>query len=296
MFVAGGYITTPGGGGDGRRARARRADSRDLPHRRGAQCRGSARPGALSARPRRRLHQADRDRRGAGDGQRARRARIQPRGDEGGLRRGEAARQLLHRPRPRRRGDQGGDPRRRADHRARELSRRRGHRAGQGAGACGSTWTSTTATGSRRSAPRRAGRPNICARIARPPTSSGGVSQRRCKAGAKLTFGTDAAVYPYGLGARQFAYMVRYGMTPMQAIQSATSEAARALGRAGQVGSIAPGAYGDLIAVRGDPLKRRDRARAGRRRDQGRETGRLVDPKGRGGPRLVWRKGLEWPR
>jgi imidazolonepropionase-like amidohydrolase len=74
------------------------------------------------------------------------------------------------------------------------------------------------------------------------------------KAGAKLTFGSDAGVYPYGLGARQFAYMVRYGMTPMQAIQSATSEAARALGKADQVGSIAPGAYGDFIAVRGDPL------------------------------------------
>ena len=75
------------------------------------------------------------------------------------------------------------------------------------------------------------------------------------KAGAKLTFGSDAGVYPYGLGARQFAYMVRYGMTPMHAIQSATSEAARALGKAGEVGSIAPGAYGDLVAVRGDPLK-----------------------------------------
>jgi imidazolonepropionase-like amidohydrolase len=74
------------------------------------------------------------------------------------------------------------------------------------------------------------------------------------KAGAKMTFGTDAGVYPYGLGARQFAYMVRYGMTPMQAIQAATSEAARALRMEGQVGSLAPGAYGDLAAVEGDPL------------------------------------------
>ncbi|NUT01573.1 MAG: amidohydrolase family protein, partial [Sphingomonas sp.] len=71
---------------------------------------------------------------------------------------------------------------------------------------------------------------------------------------AKLTFGTDAAVYPYGLGARQFAYMVRYGMTPMQAIRSATTEAARALGKEGEVGSLRPGAWGDLIAVRSDPL------------------------------------------
>jgi imidazolonepropionase-like amidohydrolase len=74
------------------------------------------------------------------------------------------------------------------------------------------------------------------------------------KAGAKMTFGTDAGVYAYGLGARQFAYMVRYGMTPLQAVQSATSEAAGALGKEGQVGTLAPGAWGDLIAVRGDPL------------------------------------------
>jgi imidazolonepropionase-like amidohydrolase len=74
------------------------------------------------------------------------------------------------------------------------------------------------------------------------------------KAGAKMTFGTDAGVYLYGLGARQFAYMVRYGMTPMQAIQSATSEAAKALRLDGKVGSLAQGAYGDLIAVKGDPL------------------------------------------
>jgi imidazolonepropionase-like amidohydrolase len=74
------------------------------------------------------------------------------------------------------------------------------------------------------------------------------------KAGAKLTFGTDAAVYPYGLGGRQFAYMVRYGMTPMQAIRSATTEAARALGKEGEVGSVRRGAWGDLVAVRADPL------------------------------------------
>ena len=74
------------------------------------------------------------------------------------------------------------------------------------------------------------------------------------KAGAKLSFGTDAAVYPYGLGGRQFSYMVRYGMSPLQAIQSATTEAARALGKEGQVGTLRPGAWGDLIAVSSDPL------------------------------------------
>lgn len=74
------------------------------------------------------------------------------------------------------------------------------------------------------------------------------------KAGAKLTFGSDAAVYPYGLGGRQFSYMVRYGMSPLQAIRSATTEAARALGKEGEVGTLRPGAWGDLIAVKGDPL------------------------------------------
>ncbi|HUE78899.1 MAG TPA: amidohydrolase family protein [Sphingomicrobium sp.] len=75
------------------------------------------------------------------------------------------------------------------------------------------------------------------------------------KAGARISFGTDAGVYPYGLGGRQFAYMVRHGMTPMQAIQAATSDAAQALGKAGEVGSLRPGTWGDLVAVRGDPLK-----------------------------------------
>jgi imidazolonepropionase-like amidohydrolase len=74
------------------------------------------------------------------------------------------------------------------------------------------------------------------------------------KAGAKLTYGTDAAVYPYQYAARQFAYMVRFGMTSMQALRSATSEAAKALRLDGKVGTLAPGAYGDLIAVKGDPL------------------------------------------
>ena len=76
------------------------------------------------------------------------------------------------------------------------------------------------------------------------------------KAGAKMTFGTDAAVYPYGLGGRQFAYMVRYGMTPMQAIRSATSEAALALGKPGEFGSLAVGRLGrPRRALAAIPLK-----------------------------------------
>ena len=79
--------------------------------------------------------------------------------------------------------------------------------------------------------------------------------RKAVKAGVKLSFGTDAGVYPYGLGARQFAYMVRYGMTPMQAIQSATTVAADLLRRKAEVGAISPGHFGDLIAVTGDPLQ-----------------------------------------
>jgi imidazolonepropionase-like amidohydrolase len=74
------------------------------------------------------------------------------------------------------------------------------------------------------------------------------------KLGIKIGFGTDSGVYPHGLNARQFAYMVRYGMTPMQAIQSATIEAARLLGKEAEVGSIAPDHFADLIAVKGNPL------------------------------------------
>jgi len=73
-------------------------------------------------------------------------------------------------------------------------------------------------------------------------------------AGVKIAFGTDAGVYPHGDNAKQFAYMVQYGQTPVQAIQSATSAAADLLGRSESVGSIAPGKFADLIAVDADPL------------------------------------------
>jgi imidazolonepropionase-like amidohydrolase len=78
--------------------------------------------------------------------------------------------------------------------------------------------------------------------------------QAAVKAGVKMIFGTDAGVYPNGYNARQFATMVKWGMTSMQAIQAATANAAEALGRSGDVGAIAVGRYGDLIAVAGDPL------------------------------------------
>lgn len=74
------------------------------------------------------------------------------------------------------------------------------------------------------------------------------------KAGVRMAFGTDAGVYPHGTNALQLAKEVEWGMTPVQAIRSATSDAAEAVGRSKDVGAIAVGRYGDLIAVAGDPL------------------------------------------
>jgi imidazolonepropionase-like amidohydrolase len=73
--------------------------------------------------------------------------------------------------------------------------------------------------------------------------------------GVKVAFGTDAAVYPHGLNAREFAVMVKLGLTPLQAIQAATINAADLLAWSDRVGSLEPGHYADLIAVEGDPLK-----------------------------------------
>lgn len=79
--------------------------------------------------------------------------------------------------------------------------------------------------------------------------------RKAVKAGVKMSFGTDAGVCPYDVAPRQFAFMVKYGMTPMQAIESATSSAADLLGHSDQIGSIKPGKFADLIAVSGDPLQ-----------------------------------------
>jgi imidazolonepropionase-like amidohydrolase len=72
--------------------------------------------------------------------------------------------------------------------------------------------------------------------------------------GIKLTMGTDAGVYRHGDNPKQLAYMVKYGMTPMQAIQAATEVGADALGLAKTVGQVAPGYSADIIAVPADPL------------------------------------------
>jgi len=79
--------------------------------------------------------------------------------------------------------------------------------------------------------------------------------QRAVRAGVKVAYGTDAGIFPHGFNARQFRHMVQWGLTPMQAIQSATLHAAELLGWMDSVGRIAPGWNADLIAVEGDPLK-----------------------------------------
>ena len=80
------------------------------------------------------------------------------------------------------------------------------------------------------------------------------VFRKAVKMGVNIAYGTDSGVYPHGDNAKQLPYMVKYGMTPMQAIQSATINAARLLGWESDVGAIAPGRFADMIAVDGDPL------------------------------------------
>jgi imidazolonepropionase-like amidohydrolase len=78
--------------------------------------------------------------------------------------------------------------------------------------------------------------------------------QKAVKAGVKIAFGTDAGVYPHGWNGKQFFYMVKYGLTPMQAIQSATINAADLLDWKDKTGSITKGKLADIIAVQGNPL------------------------------------------
>jgi imidazolonepropionase-like amidohydrolase len=77
---------------------------------------------------------------------------------------------------------------------------------------------------------------------------------RAFAAGVKVGFGTDAAVYPHGLNAHEFAVMVKLGLTPLQAIQAATVNDADLLGWSEKVGTIEPGKWADIVAVDGDPL------------------------------------------
>jgi imidazolonepropionase-like amidohydrolase len=80
-------------------------------------------------------------------------------------------------------------------------------------------------------------------------------TQKAMQAGVKIALGTDAAVYPHGLNAHELAVYVSLGMTPLQAIQSATINDADLLGWSAKVGAIEPGKWADMIAVDGDPLR-----------------------------------------
>jgi len=75
------------------------------------------------------------------------------------------------------------------------------------------------------------------------------------KSGVRIAFGTDSGIYPHGWNARQLAYQVRFGQTPLEAIRSATATAAELLRMDDQVGTLAAGSYADLVAVAGDPLQ-----------------------------------------
>ncbi len=79
--------------------------------------------------------------------------------------------------------------------------------------------------------------------------------QRAVRAGVAMVYGTDAGVYPHGNNARQFAKMVEWGLTPLQAIQAATVNAGDALGRSQDVGVLGIGRYADIVAVAGDPTR-----------------------------------------
>ena len=82
--------------------------------------------------------------------------------------------------------------------------------------------------------------------------------RRALEAGVRMSFGSDAGVYPHGDNARQFAHMLEWGMTPMQAIQAATVHAAELFGLDADVGALTPGRFADLIAVADDPLENVD--------------------------------------
>jgi imidazolonepropionase-like amidohydrolase len=78
---------------------------------------------------------------------------------------------------------------------------------------------------------------------------------RAYRAGVKIAFGTDAAVYPHGENAKEFTYMVDAGIPPAYALQAATTHAAELLKKSKDLGSVEAGKYADIIAVHGDPLQ-----------------------------------------
>jgi imidazolonepropionase-like amidohydrolase len=96
--------------------------------------------------------------------------------------------------------------------------------------------------------------PEIVRKFAETTETQRAAFRKAVAAGVKIAYGTDSGIYPHGLNASQLPVMVRFGMTPMQAIQSATIEAARLMGWDDRVGAISPGRFADLVAVDGDVL------------------------------------------
>ncbi|WP_343730249.1 amidohydrolase family protein [Duganella sp.] len=96
--------------------------------------------------------------------------------------------------------------------------------------------------------------PQVAAKAAAVGPLIQGTAGRAYKAGVKIAFGTDAAVYPHGENAKEFGYMVEAGMPPLAAIQAATTHAAALLKQDKDLGSISVGKFADLVAVPGNPL------------------------------------------
>jgi imidazolonepropionase-like amidohydrolase len=106
----------------------------------------------------------------------------------------------------------------------------------------------------------KAKEPNYYSPLVRPKAAAigpqiQGTFARAYKAGVKIAFGTDAGVFPHGENAKEFAYMVEAGMPALEAIRSATLNAATLLGQSSRLGSLEPGFAADIVAVAGDPLK-----------------------------------------
>jgi imidazolonepropionase-like amidohydrolase len=96
--------------------------------------------------------------------------------------------------------------------------------------------------------------PSILRKFAETTETQRAVFRKAVAAGVKIAYGTDSGIYPHGLNASQLPVMVRFGMTPMQVVQSATIEAARLIGWDDRLGAIAPGKLADIVAVEGDAL------------------------------------------
>ena len=103
-----------------------------------------------------------------------------------------------------------------------------------------------------------AGRPTRCARTRRRPRPSGAGFRQAVVGRRQIAYGTDSGVYPHGRNAIQLPYLVRHGMTPLEAIRAATIVSGRMMGWDDRVGSLEAGRYADLVAVAGDPLAAAD--------------------------------------